>query len=172
MRSSPRFARRSKRSPRRIWCCTSSTPASPERERQMAAVRSVLEEVGAAEVPTVAVYNKIDAITPDERRRLQEADPSAALDFARHREGCRRAAADDGLATGARHAARHDHVRQRQGIRSSADRSPVSRRARHQPRRDEWQGGHRGGRSSTVYRTTDQHGCRRCQGSPITWPSS
>jgi len=52
---------------------------SPDRERQMAAVRRVLEEVGAADVPMTAVYNKIDTITPDERRRLREADPSAAL---------------------------------------------------------------------------------------------
>ena len=52
---------------------------SADRERQMAAVRRVLEEVGAADVPMVAVYNKIDTITLDERRRLREADPSAAL---------------------------------------------------------------------------------------------
>jgi GTP-binding protein HflX len=52
---------------------------TPDRERQMAAVRRVLEEVGAADVPMTAVYNKIDTITADERRRLREADPSAAL---------------------------------------------------------------------------------------------
>jgi GTP-binding protein HflX len=39
----------------------------------------VLEEVGASEVPMIAVYNKIDTIGTDERRRLREADPSAAL---------------------------------------------------------------------------------------------
>src|SRR5688500_9966519 len=44
--------------------------ASPERDRQVAAVRRVLEEVGATEVPIVDVYNKIDAITVDEQRRL------------------------------------------------------------------------------------------------------
>ena len=52
---------------------------SADRERQMAAVRRVLDEVGAADVPMVAVYNKIDRITADERRRLREADSSAAL---------------------------------------------------------------------------------------------
>ncbi|HEY3093309.1 MAG TPA: GTPase HflX [Vicinamibacterales bacterium] len=52
---------------------------TPDRERQMAAVRRVLEEVGAADVPMIAVYNKIDAISADERRRLRDADPSAAL---------------------------------------------------------------------------------------------
>ena len=52
---------------------------SPDRERQVAAVRRVLEEVGASDVPAIAVYNKIDTITADERRRLREADASAAL---------------------------------------------------------------------------------------------
>jgi GTPase len=52
---------------------------SPDRERQVAAVRRVLEEVGAADVPMIAVYNKIDAISAEERRRLREGDPAAAL---------------------------------------------------------------------------------------------
>src|SRR4029453_11330145 len=52
---------------------------TPERDRQVTAVHNVLEEVGASDVPTVAVYNKIDTITADERRRLREADPAAAL---------------------------------------------------------------------------------------------
>jgi GTP-binding protein HflX len=52
---------------------------SPDRERQMAAVHRVLEEVGAADVAMTPVYNKIDTITADERRRLREADPSAGL---------------------------------------------------------------------------------------------
>ena len=52
---------------------------SPERERQIAAVKRVLEEVGASEVQMIAVNNKIDTITADERRRLRAADPSAAL---------------------------------------------------------------------------------------------
>jgi GTP-binding protein HflX len=57
--------------------------ANPERERQMAAVRRVLEEVGAADVPGIDVYNKVDQITADERRRLGERDPAAALISAR-----------------------------------------------------------------------------------------
>ena len=56
---------------------------APERERQVTAVRRVLEEVGAVSVPVVDVYNKIDAITPDERRRIAGADPAAALISAR-----------------------------------------------------------------------------------------
>jgi GTP-binding protein HflX len=61
--------------------------SSQERERQMAAVRRVLEEVGAADVPIIEVYNKIDAITPDERRRLRDADPAAALISAKAGDG-------------------------------------------------------------------------------------
>ena len=57
--------------------------ANPERERQMAAVRRVLEEVGAADVPGIDVYNKVDQMTADERRRLGGRDPAAALISAR-----------------------------------------------------------------------------------------
>ena len=53
--------------------------SNPERERHVAAVTRVLEEVGAVEVPRVEVYNKIDAISADERRRIQDADPAAHL---------------------------------------------------------------------------------------------
>ena len=53
--------------------------SNPERERHVAAVARVLEEVGAIEVPRVEVYNKIDLISVDERRRVQDADPSALL---------------------------------------------------------------------------------------------
>ena len=61
--------------------------ASQERERQITAVRRVLEEVGATEVPVVDVYNKIDALTSDERRRLRDLDPASALISARTGEG-------------------------------------------------------------------------------------
>ena len=53
--------------------------ANPERDRQVTAVRRVLDDVGANEVPTIDVYNKIDAITADEQRRLRDADPACAL---------------------------------------------------------------------------------------------
>lgn len=53
--------------------------SSPERERHIAAVRRVLDEVGAADVPLLDVYNKVDLIVPDEQRRLRTADPAAAL---------------------------------------------------------------------------------------------
>ncbi len=49
---------------------------APDRDRRIGAVARVLEEVGAQKVPMVEVYNKCDQLTADERRRLQEADPS------------------------------------------------------------------------------------------------
>jgi GTP-binding protein HflX len=61
--------------------------ASPERDRNVAAVKRVLEEVGAAEVPVLDVYNKADALTPDERRRILDRDPGAAVISARSGEG-------------------------------------------------------------------------------------
>jgi GTPase len=62
--------------------------ASPERERQIAAVNRVLEEVGATEVERIEVFNKVDLLTLDERRRLTEADPSAVLISAASGVGC------------------------------------------------------------------------------------
>jgi GTP-binding protein HflX len=62
--------------------------ANPERERHMAAVTRVLEEVGAHLVPRIEVYNKVDQLSPDERRRVQEADPSALLISAVTGQGC------------------------------------------------------------------------------------
>jgi GTP-binding protein HflX len=57
--------------------------ASPDRERHITAVRRVLEEVGAADVPGIDVYNKVDTLSADEQRRLQNLDPAAALISAR-----------------------------------------------------------------------------------------
>ena len=61
--------------------------ASPERDRQVVAVKRVLEEVGAADVPMLDVYNKADALTLDERRRIADRDPAAAIISARGGEG-------------------------------------------------------------------------------------
>jgi GTP-binding protein HflX len=61
--------------------------AAPDRERRMTAVRQVLEEVGAIEVPLVEVYNKCDVISPDEQRRLQDQDPGALCISARRHDG-------------------------------------------------------------------------------------
>src|SRR5499427_5658912 len=61
--------------------------AAPDRDRRMNAVRSVLEEVGATDVPMLEIYNKCDALTPDERRRLQEQEPAALLISALSKDG-------------------------------------------------------------------------------------
>ena len=62
--------------------------ANPERERHMAAVTRVLEEVGAHLVPRIEIYNKVDQLSPDERRRVQAADPSSLLISAVTGQGC------------------------------------------------------------------------------------
>ena len=61
--------------------------AAPDRDRRMHAVQSVLDEIGAVDVPMLEVYNKCDALTPDERRRLQEQDRSALCISALERQG-------------------------------------------------------------------------------------
>jgi GTP-binding protein HflX len=61
--------------------------AAADRDRRIAAVQRVLEEVGAAEVPMLEVYNKCDALTADERRRLQDLDPSVLCISALERQG-------------------------------------------------------------------------------------
>ena len=54
-----------------------------DRDRHIAAVRLVLEEMGATDAPVLDVYNKVDTITKDERRRILDQDPTAALISAR-----------------------------------------------------------------------------------------
>jgi GTP-binding protein HflX len=61
--------------------------SAADRERRIAAVRQVLEEVGATEVPLIEVYNKSDQLTPDERRRLKDLEPDALSISALTREG-------------------------------------------------------------------------------------
>lgn len=61
--------------------------SAPDRERRIAAVRRVLEEVHATNVPLIEVYNKCDEITPAERRRIREMDPTALCISALHRDG-------------------------------------------------------------------------------------
>jgi GTP-binding protein HflX len=53
--------------------------AAPDRERRDAAVRSVLEEVGAAEVPTLVVFNKCDLLAAEELVRLKSMYPAAVF---------------------------------------------------------------------------------------------
>jgi len=61
--------------------------AASDRERRMSAVRQVLEEVGATDVPLIEVYNKCDALTADEQRRLEEQDSDALCISALRRQG-------------------------------------------------------------------------------------
>ncbi len=51
--------------------------SAPDRDRRMAAVRSVLDEVEATDVPLIEVYNKCDQIGPEEQRRIRDTDPAA-----------------------------------------------------------------------------------------------
>jgi len=53
--------------------------SNSERERQMAAVRAVLAEVGAEDVPSLDVFNKLDKLEDGERVRLQAMYPGAIV---------------------------------------------------------------------------------------------
>ena len=64
--------------------------ASPERDRHIEAVRRVLEEVGAANVPTMDVFNKCDLIEPGEVERLRAAVSRGALYLGARRTGAAR----------------------------------------------------------------------------------
>ena len=61
--------------------------SNPEWGRQVAAVERVLDEVGAGREALVLVFNKIDALGPDERRRLAEAHEDAVFISARTADG-------------------------------------------------------------------------------------
>jgi GTP-binding protein HflX len=51
--------------------------STPDRERQIAAVRTVLTDVGADQVPLIDAYNKCDLLHRDERERLAAVSPAA-----------------------------------------------------------------------------------------------
>ena len=51
--------------------------SNPDRERQIAAVRSVLSDVGAEAVPMLDVFNKCDRLDDGERERLRAISPGA-----------------------------------------------------------------------------------------------
>ena len=53
--------------------------SNPERERQIEAVRTVLEEVGADSVPAIEVFNKVDRLDTGELTRLRALYPNAIL---------------------------------------------------------------------------------------------
>jgi len=62
--------------------------SSEDRDRHMRAVREVLAEVGATDVPTQLVFNKCDLVAPDEEARLLRAHPGAVAVSALGDEGC------------------------------------------------------------------------------------
>src|SRR5206468_7158766 len=59
----------------------------PDPEGQLAAVRTVLADVGAQSVPELVVVNKTDAAYPDVVRRLLRTQPGAVAVSARMGEG-------------------------------------------------------------------------------------
>jgi len=61
--------------------------AASDRDRRIRAVHQVLEEVGARDVPMIDVYNKADQLIPEERRRLQIAEPASLTVSALNGEG-------------------------------------------------------------------------------------
>jgi GTPase len=56
-------------------------------EGQIAAVREVLEEIGAAKVPEIVVFNKADAADPETVARLLRREPHSVLVSARTGQG-------------------------------------------------------------------------------------
>jgi GTP-binding protein HflX len=53
--------------------------SAPDRDRRIAAVHHVLDEVGALDVPLIEVYNKCDQLTSDEKRRLRDMDRAVCI---------------------------------------------------------------------------------------------
>jgi GTP-binding protein HflX len=99
--------------------------SNPEWERQAAAVERVLDEVGAADAPAVRVFNKVDVLGDDERRRLREAHEDAAFISARTGDGVGALLDRDHRSARPRHAPRDGVVRQRQRRRPAADGAPL-----------------------------------------------
>ena len=61
--------------------------SAPDRDRHMAAVAAVLEEVGAERVPSIDVFNKGDRLDAGERARLTALHPGALCVSALHGQG-------------------------------------------------------------------------------------
>ena len=61
--------------------------SNEDRDRQVAAVLRVLDEVKASDVPRVDVFNKVDRLSPEDRRHLAAGHPGAWLVSASVGEG-------------------------------------------------------------------------------------
>ncbi|MST72083.1 GTPase HflX [Olsenella porci] len=53
--------------------------SDPNSEREVAAVRDVLTQIHADQIPSIVVYNKCDLVSPEERSRLQELRPDSVM---------------------------------------------------------------------------------------------
>ena len=97
--------------------------SDPDRERHMEAVRTVLIEVGAEDVPSVDVFNKCDRLDSADRRRLRALYPGGLCVSALTGEG-----RDDLIAAmEARLALDTAHVTFEFDAASDADREQISR---------------------------------------------
>lgn len=63
--------------------------SDPNSEREVAAVREVLAQISADQIPSVVVYNKCDLISPEEKVRLQTLRPDAVMISALEGSGVR-----------------------------------------------------------------------------------
>jgi GTP-binding protein HflX len=61
--------------------------SADDRGRRMAAVHTVLEEVGAADVPRIDVYNKADMVDPAKRGSLEQLGEDSVVISALHAQG-------------------------------------------------------------------------------------
>jgi GTP-binding protein HflX len=61
--------------------------AAADRERRREAVRHVLADMGALEVPLIEVFSKIDRLSDEERRRLSDLNPGTVSISATERIG-------------------------------------------------------------------------------------
>jgi GTP-binding protein HflX len=101
--------------------------ADPERERHIDAVLRVLEEVGAADVPVLEVFNKCDKLDEAGRARLLAGSRAAVCISALFGDGC-----DELVETlASRLALDTRRVRLEFDIRSEADRDRIARVYRH-----------------------------------------
>jgi len=101
--------------------------SAPDRDRRMAAVRSVLDEVEATDVPLIEVYNKCDQIGPEEQRRIRDTDPAALCISALQGQGL-----DELLDTVASHLALDvTRIKLSFNLDKPADREHIARLYRH-----------------------------------------
>ena len=120
--------------------------ASPEREGHVAAVRAVLDEIGAGDVERLDLYNKCDLLDPERAAAAAPGRPRGALCFCENGGRAWRVAGDDHLATGARRTPRHAGVRRTRAGYAGARRPRLPSRPGPAARHAGWPCVHRCGR--------------------------